>query len=59
MGNLKDRVVGKVKAEAGDCVTKPLDVKKYKAKASDDAAKAKALEENTIDELDADPVGED
>lgn len=62
MGNdseLKERIVGEVKAESGDCVTKPVNVKKYQATAASEEEKAKALEENTIAEVDADAVGDD
>ncbi len=57
--DLSMRIVGDVKAESGDCVVKPMNVKEYKTSAADDTEREKAIEENTIDEVDADAVGQD
>jgi hypothetical protein len=56
---LKSRIVGEVKAESGDCVTKPMNVKEYQATVASEEEKAEALEENTIGEVDPDTIGDD
>lgn len=54
---LNKRIAKTVRAKSNDCITKPLDIKKYKVLASEDEEKENIIEENIIAEFKSVSVG--
>jgi hypothetical protein len=60
MGNNKvnSRIVKTVKAKSDDCITKPLNIRKYKVIASKEEDREKIIEENVIAEFKDNAIGQ-